>query len=152
MWCFLMMHYNLFHEFLWTLVSFILEVKFIVHKIWICFITWKLSHITLKIVHLSHVILRPRNKFHEWCGWQLTRHPLSASSCVPLQLPLATITSPEHLLLAQVNHYQLPCEENGLMIGGESGKCGGGGKHSSLGMMWRLPSMRLLSVASVFWL
>jgi hypothetical protein len=98
-----------------------------VHKIWICFIIWKLSHVTLKIVHLSHVILGSRNKYLEWCGWQLAKLPLSASSCVPLKLPLATITSPEHLSLVQVNHYQLACEENGLMIGGEFGKCGGGG-------------------------
>lgn len=78
-------------------------------------------------MHLSHIILRPRNKLHEWCGQLLTRLPFSASSCVPFQLHLANITSPGHLSLPQVSHYQWLCEENGLMIGGELGKCGGGG-------------------------
>lgn len=39
-------------------------------------------------------------------------------------LPLATITSPEHLSQAQVIHNQLPCEEYDLMIEGELGNCG----------------------------
>ena len=78
-------------------------------------------------MQLCHIILRTRSKFREWCGWQHTRLPLSACSCVTLQLPLADITSPELLSLAKVNHYQWPCEENGLMIGGKLGKCGGGG-------------------------